>query len=523
MRDRIDAIVGVLRKKILESAVRGELVPQNPKDEPASVLVERLAKERLAKQTGKRNATAVSSRIERRSDGIFEIFTDGSEKDITDEIPFTIPNSWEWVRLGEIAETDLGKTLDKNKNTGDLHPYLCSINIDKEEISFRVVKHARFEASELSRYKLRPGDLLICEGGDVGKAAVWEANIPMYYQNALHRLRFFGGILPHYIKRVIELYKLTGVVERFCKGVTIKHLVQTELRRILIPLPPLSEQKCIAGALKSRLHQLDTLRAMHQRIQRVLRDTPTSLRQQLLQAAIEGKLVAQDPKDEPASVLLDRIAKEREEKSPGKRKGKQISSRIVRRNNGMFELFADGAEKDITDEIPFDIPDSWEWVRLGAFCLFGGVPSVRLEDCESNSWVLDLEDIEAQTGRILKRVTIAQRKSKSSKYKFSKGMLLYSKLRPYLNKVVVAKEEGYCTTEIVPITLFADASPDLLKAIMTSSYYFSQINNLSYGVKMPRANAKQINSLLLPVPPLAEQRRIVAHLEKLLTQLERLE
>ena len=516
MRDRIDAIVGVLRKKILESAVRGELVPQNPKDEPASVLVERLAKERLTKQTGKRNATAVSSRIERRSDGIFEIFTDGSEKDITDEIPFTIPGSWEWVRLGEIAETDLGKTLDKNKTTGDLHPYLCSINIDKEEISFRVVKHARFEASELSRYKLRPGDLLICEGGDVGKAAVWEANIPMYYQNALHRLRFFGGILPHYIKRVIELYKLTGVVERFCKGVTIKHLVQTELRRILIPLPPLSEQKRIAEALKSRLHQLDTLRAMHQRIQRILRETPTSLRQQLLQAAIEGKLVAQDPKDEPASVLLERIAKEREEKSPGKRKGKQISSRIVRRNNGTFELFADGAEKDITDEIPFDIPDSWEWVRLSSVVyLISGqdLPSKVFNECKVGvPYITGASNFNAGS-LVLNRWTDKPRCCAKQ------GDILLT-CKGTIGELAILKEP------IVHVARQVMAVRPVHSCESEYIYYFLNTKIAAYQDKarsmIPGISRNIVLDTLMPLPPIAEQKSIVERLEKLLAQLERI-
>lgn len=520
MRDRIDAIVGVLRKKILESAVRGELVPQDPKDEPASVLVERLAKERLAKQTEKRKATAVSSRIERRSDGIFEIFTDGAEKDITDEIPFDIPESWEWIRLvslGKIVGGGTPSTSNSSFWNGNI-PWITPA--DMKSLTGKYISHGSKNLTDKgvkhsSTQELPPGSVVFSSRAPIGYVAI--ANNILYTNQGFKSIVFSLSGLEDCVYHF--LVALRDEIGNRASGTTFAEVSGTEFGKVLFPLPPLAEQKRIVRALESRLHQLDTLRAMHQRIQRVLRDTPTSLRQQLLQAAITGKLVAQDPKDEPASVLLERIAKEREEKSPGK----QISSRIVRRNNGTFELFADEAEKDITDEIPFDIPDSWEWVRLGTFCLFGGVPSVSLEDCEPNSWVLDLEDIEAQTGRILQRATIAQRKSKSSKYKFSEGMLLYSKLRPYLNKVVVAKEEGYCTTEIVPITLFGDASPDLLKAIMTSPYYFRQINNLSYGVKMPRVNAEQINSLLLPIPPLAEQKRIVAHLEKLLAQLERLE
>lgn len=519
MSDRIEAIIGALRKKLLDAAVRGELVDQDNREEPASALLERITAERSRLIREKKiKKPKSSSRIERR-DGHFYESVDGSTPVcIDDELPFVIPDSWEWVRMGEISESALGKTLDQKKNTGEFYPYICNINVRQDGISLCTLKKTRFEQDELEKYSLAPGDLLVCEGGDIGRAAVWEQDLPMRYQKALHRIRFFGKISPHYIRDVMELYKFSKELDKFCKGVTIKHLAQPELRKIFIPLPPLQEQHRIADALERHLKQLDILRESHCRMRRILHETPTSLRQQLLQAAIEGKLVAQNPKEEPASALLERIAKERAA-LPGKRKAAP-SSCIERRPDGTFEVFPDGSEKDISDEIPFDIPESWEWVRLENYCQYGGIPASSVQDAPSDTWVLDLEDIESQTGRVLKHVTLADRKSSSNKYRFFKGMLLYSKLRPYLNKVVIADNDGYCTTEIVPVKLFAQSIPEYLKAILISPEYLYQINSLSYGVKMPRANAAQLNSLIIPIPPLEEQQRIAQKLKKSIFYIE---
>lgn len=131
-----------------------------------------------------------------------------------------------WVHLNQIAESGLGKTLDKAKNTGELCPYLCSINVYWNGISLEKVKEAKFTEDDKVKYRLQRGDLLICEGGDVGRSAIWDSDEEMYYQNALHRVRFYGHVLPQYFKMVIECYKGIGIIDEYSKGMTIKHLVQ---------------------------------------------------------------------------------------------------------------------------------------------------------------------------------------------------------------------------------------------------------------------------------------------------------
>lgn len=522
MSDRIEAIIDALRKKLLDAAVRGELVDQDNGEEPASALLERIAAERSRLIREKKiKKPKSSSRIERR-DGHFYESVDGSTPVcIDDELPFEIPDSWEWVRLGEISESALGKTLDQKKNKGELQPYLCSINVRQDGISLSTLKKARFEQEELEKYSLAPGDLLVCEGGDVGRAAVWEQDSPMYYQNALHRIRFFGKINPHYIRDVMELYKFSKEVDKFCKGVTIKHLVQTELRRIFIPIPPLHEQLRIVGALERQLKQLDILRESHRRVRRILHETPTSLRQQLLQAAIEGKLVAQDPKEEPASALLERIAKERAA-LPGKRKASR-ASRIERRPDGTFELFPDGSEKDISDEIPFDIPESWEWVRLKQIAEIisgtsykkkdvsnAGIRILRGDNIQNDSLVLNPDD-----------VFIPESYSSPQKRVMAGDIILVGSTG---SKKVIGKaayiKETLKNTQIGAflriVRAYQPCYAEYLAHILTTSYYRNYIRALASGTNINNIKAQHLEDFLVPLPPLQEQQRIVQRLEELL-------
>ena len=132
--------------------------------------------------------------------------------------------------------------MDKGKDSGEITPYLCSINVYWTGIVLNTIKEARFSQSERSKYKLRLGDLLICEGGDVGRCSIWTSDIDMWFQNALHRVRPFAGINVHYLKSLIEYYKGIGLIDKICKGVTIKHFTQNALYSLLIPLPPYKEQ-----------------------------------------------------------------------------------------------------------------------------------------------------------------------------------------------------------------------------------------------------------------------------------------
>ncbi len=249
----------MLKKSILQQAVQGKLVPQNPNDEPASILLERIRTEKQALiKAGKIKKDKHESVIITRDKIPYEII-DGKERCIADEVPFEIPDSWQWVHLYYIAASDLGKTLDKAKNKGNFQHYLCSINVYWNGIDLSKVKEARFEDSELPKYLLKKGDLLICEGGEVGRCCVWDKDMPMYYQNALHRVRFYGNINPYYFKCLMELYKGIGIIEEHSKGVTIKHLVQKSLNSLYFPLPPLAEQNRIVSKIEEIMPIINTI------------------------------------------------------------------------------------------------------------------------------------------------------------------------------------------------------------------------------------------------------------------------
>ena len=251
------SLPAILKKSILQEAIQGKLVPQDPNDEPASVLLERIRKEkaRLVKE-GKLKPGKHESVIFRRDNSHYEKL-DGKERCIDDEIPFEIPENWEWVRLTHIAESELGKTLDKARNTGEIKPYLCSINVYWTGIDLSEVKQTKFEPPEKEKYHLLDGDLLICEGGDVGRCAIWHGTNEMYYQNALHRVRFYGEVIPEYFQLIFEAYKGAGIIDEASKGMTIKHFTQTALYTLFFPLPPLKEQHRIIETIESLFSYLD--------------------------------------------------------------------------------------------------------------------------------------------------------------------------------------------------------------------------------------------------------------------------
>ena len=238
----------------------------------------------------------------------------------------------------------------------------------------------------------------------------------------------------------------------------------------------------------------------------------SALREKVLDLAIRGKLVPQDPNDEPASVLLERIRAEKEQMvKDGKLKAKDIKNDTVifkGEDNLHYEKFSDGTVKCIEDEIPFDVPDGWAWCRLEIFCPYGDCEKVDTKNIEDTEWILDLEDIEKGTGKIINYVAKAERNSVSTKHRFYQGQLLYSKLRPYLNKVVIAPQNGYCTSEILPLKFYGNISPRYMQLFLMSNTFLSYVNMISYGVKMPRLGTEDGKRALIALPPIGEQGRI---------------
>ena len=298
----------------------------------------------------------------------------------------------------------------------------------------------------------------------------------------------------------------------------------------------IAQMKAQSQAISDAVDQLDALLNTKKRrqmksvgiiesYQTGLRDNIDKTKAKILDLAIHGKLVRQEPKEESASILLDRIYEEKVKVVKGKKiKKNKNESRIFRTADGHWiEHFEDKKREDVCldKEIPFDVPKNWEWVRLGAIVDFSKSNSVKSKEIKDTDWILDLEDIEKETGRLIQKKTNKQADSKSDKHSFEAGNVLYSKLRPYLNKCIIADEKGFCTSEILAFD-FGEIYNKYAQVYLMSSFFVKYAMNGAYGVKMPRLGSKQGNAALFPLPPLAEQHRIVAKVEELFAALDKM-
>ena len=247
------------------------------------------------------------------------------------------------------------------------------------------------------------------------------------------------------------------------------------------------------------------------------------LKNSILQWAIQGKLVPQDPNDEPASVLLDKIRQEKERLIKEKKIKRDKNASIIYRgeDNSYYEkMLATGEVKCIDEEIPFEIPQGWEWCRLGEISTYAQTKrKINASNADTQLWGLDLEDIE-KGGRLLNIKTVGERKAIGDKTVFNCGDILYSKLRPYLLKILVAPEGGICTPEIIPFTCYGNICKDYIVSFLKSPYVDDYINSATFGVKMPRVSTETMTSLLVPLPPLSEQFRIDTKVKELMPYID---
>ena len=235
--------------------------------------------------------------------------------------------------------------------------------------------------------------------------------------------------------------------------------------------------------------------------------TPQELKASILQLAIQGKLVEQRPEEGTAEELYKQIQEEKKE---------LIKAGKIKKGKTLPEI--------TEDEIPFDIPESWMWVRLGDCSSYSQrKEKVNASNITPDMWSLNLEDIEKETGRIIRRCKASERTIAGDKVCFHKGQVLYSKLRPYLKKVLVAPDDGVCSPEMVPFAPYGNIDTQYLVYVLTNPHIDYIINSVTYGVKMPRVGTDTMTNLLIPLPPLAEQKRIVAKIEELLPYIDRYE
>jgi len=477
-----------LRQKILDLAIRGKLVPQDPNDEPASVLLERIRaeKERLIKE----------GKIKR------------SKKTASDdeiEAPFEIPESWEWVRLCDITELIEDCPHSTAKDEGHGYPLIRTPNVGEGYLNLDGVHRVSESVYNKRNARAVPetNDIIYAREAPAGNAAVIKENeiVCLGQRTVLIRpfKKYINSKLLAYF--IISPHSRNSLIST-AVGSTATHVNLESIRPFIIPIPPLPEQIRIVWSIERWFTLIDELESNEGDLLKAI----DKAKSKILDLAIHGKLVPQDPNDEPASVLLQKI---REEKQQLVKAGKLKKKDLI--------------ETPISeDEIPFTIPDTWEWCRLGEISTYANTKKkINAAKADPNLWGLDLEDIE-KGGRLLCLKSVGERKAIGDKTCFSEGDILYSKLRPYLLKILIAPKDGICTPEIVPFTCYGSICKDYIVSLLKSAYVDDYINFVTFGVKMPRVSTETMVTLVIPLPPLAEQKRIVAKIEQLLGEIDKL-
>lgn len=487
------ALADKMRKAVLQAAIEGKLTDQREDDGNARELLEQIEteKQRLIK----------AGEIKRQK----------SLPPITEEEqPFDIPDNWEWVRLGDLclkvssgSTPAGGKAVYKEKGVS----FIRSQNVHNDGL---VLDNVAF--IDEATHKKKPNGaifakdiLLNITGASIGRACIVPDDFDVGNTNQhVLTLRQFEPKIRYFVHTVLISPFIFKSIMDVQVGGTKEGLSASKAKELMIPLPPLAEQQRIVAKLQEVMPQLDSLQADEDALHALQTAFPRQMQASLLQAAIEGKLTQQDAaKDGNASDLLADIESEKQ---------RLIKAGEIKRQKTLPPI--------TEEEKPFDIPDNWAWVRLGDISDYGQGRQTKPENISSKSLIIEMEDIEKETFKLLAKNY--DRKPKSSKNYFKSGDVLYGKLRPYLKKIIVVDEDGYCSTEIIPFSSFGLIDSDYLKLCMSSPSVNNHVNSLTHGMDMPRLGTEKARSLLIPLPPLAEQQRIVDLLDQALPEIQAL-
>jgi len=519
-----------LRNSILQLAVQGKLVPQDPDDEPASVLLERIRAERakLIKEGKLKAPKDGESVIYRGSDGShYEKRGKGEPVCIDDEIPFDIPESWDWARFETIADTLAGYAF-KSSDFNSLGNYrlLRGINLGIDEIRWNDTVYVDDIPASAMAYKLETGDVLLgldrpwISGGL--RIAIIKDAIDTYLVQRVLRIRGTSAAKGEWLKLLLETSLLSTIAQEMT-GISVPHISERQVTSILVPLPPLDEQQRIVALIASLLPLVDEYGNLEDARERLDAGLPERLRKSILQEAVQGRLVPQDPSDEPASALLGRIRAERAALvRAGKLKAPKGGESVIYRGSdgGYYEKRGNGEPVCIDDEIPFDIPESWEWVRLGSIVL----NRVQVKPA-SDFCYIDIGSIDNSRQRLNDAETVITAKDAPSRARkpVAMGDVLYSTVRPYLHNACIVNRE-FSHNPIASTGFAAMACPrglnnKFLLSVLLSPYFdtYANDNENSKGVAYPAINDAKLYMALIPLPPENEQLQIVNHLDSLLT------
>jgi type I restriction enzyme S subunit len=435
-----------------------------------------------------------------------------------------------FVKLEDVIEdTQYGYNASALE-TG-LNKFLRISDIANGKVDWATVPFCNCDDEET--YLLYSDDILIARtGGTTGKSFLISSP-PEHaiYAGYLIRIRAISDNSPEFLKLFLDSYAYWSQIISLNEDEFRPSVNATKLKQLILPNCDLTQQKIAVQISKGE--NISGYEDLILKIDKTLKDysyckeiqqfcgvqkaNVELLKQSILQEAIQGKLTEewrkQNPDIEPASELLKRIKAEKEKlikDPPAGRAGKKIKK-----------------EKPLPpisqEEIPFDLPEGWVWCRLGDITTYGTSEKVESDQIAGETWVLDLEDIEKESSRIIQRKTFKERPSLSTKSLFQKGWVLYSKLRPYLDKIVVADDNGVCTTEILPLPVLNNMQPKFMMLGMKGRHFLKFVNSKVSGMKMPRLRTDDGKIALIPIAPAIEQETIVQKVEALMEKCRVLE
>ena len=505
-----------LKNSILQMAVQGKLVPQDPNDEPASVLLERIRaeKEKLIKE-GKIKKEKNPSVIFRGEDNLpYEKVGKNEPVCIADEVPFEIPESWEWVRLKSISTKEIkrGKSPTYTEKSS-VFVFAQKCNVKSGGIDMTLAKC--LDMSSFAKYPeeeyMQNEDIVVNSTGNgtLGRIGLFQDtdrvndNI-IVPDSHVTIIRTTEEVYRDYVLCVLEYYQ--PALEKLGEGSTNQtELKPSVLAELLIPVPSIEEQRRIVSSLAGLRLYISNYGQKERSLSFLNKEFPELLKKSILQQAVMGKLVPQDENDEPASVLLDRIRAEKQALiKAGKLNKDKHESIIYRRDNSHYEKL-DGVERCIDDEIPFDIPDSWEWVRLGSlFVLLSGTdfkPEQYNDRGDGLPYITGASNF-GNHGVIINRWTefpqvIAEQGD----------VLLVCKGSGYGRTMICNIASAHIARQIMAFKLMKSINMDFLICFLEANY--DVLKSRGQGV-IPGIDRRSVLSLLFPLPPLAEQGRIIA-------------
>ena len=530
-----------LKNSILQMAVQGKLVPQDPNDEPASVLLQRIKaeKQELIK-AGKIKKDKKSSEIFRgATHNLPYAFCEqiGNEiRDISDEIPFEIPDSWEWCRLSDLAikEIKRGKS-PVYADSGSVLVFAQKCNVKTGRINITLAKY--LSDSVISKYPqeeyMQDRDIIVNSTGTgtLGRIGLYSDrdnpnNLPLVPDSHVTIVRVCKSI-SQYIYYILKWYQ--PYLEESGEGSTKqKELKADRIKELFIPIPPLAEQHRIVAKIEELLPYIERYGKAEEHLTALNTTFPEALKKSILQEAVQGKLVPQNPDDEPASVLLERIRAEKQALiKAGKIKKDKHESAIITRDKIPYEII-DGKERCIADEVPFELPDSWCWCRLSNVSIIQEGAGIRTYQYRtSGTQILTVTNIlegSVDMKKATKYIATEEYLDKYQHLTLNIGDIVSSCSGASWGKTAIWDygDTVMLNTSTLRLRFFNDTAYNMYLYWLTKTPLFKNQLIAQLSGMQPNFGYSHYSKVLIPLPPLAEQHRIVAKIEEIMPMIERL-